>query len=76
MELTEAPLNQRPRRPRKQKLTAPLDRNRRVITEGVDSTMDGFLAAIGELFRRTMAAKKQGIELPTFLFILRDQSLR
>lgn len=67
---------QRKRAARKQKLTALLDRNRRVITAGVDSTMEAFLGAIGDLFRRGMAARKQGIELPTFLAILRDQAMR
>jgi len=68
--------SERKRTPRKQKLTVLLDRNRKVITEGVDSTMEAFLGAIGDLFRRGMAARKQGIELPTFLAILRDQAMR
>ena len=61
---------------RKQKLTAVLDRGRSVATSGVESTMDAFLGAIGELMRRGTAAKKQGVELPTFLAILRDQADR
>ncbi|MDB5325426.1 MAG: hypothetical protein JWM57_995 [Phycisphaerales bacterium] len=61
---------------RRQKLTAPLDRDRSVITIGVDSTMKAFLAAIRELWRRGTAAEKQGVELPTFLAILRDQAER
>lgn len=69
-------LTQGARPPRKQKLTALLDRRRRVIAEGVDSTMDAFLTAIRELLRRGMVAKKQGIELPTFLRILNDQAGR
>ena len=67
---------ERQTRLRKQKLTAPLTGGRRVVTVGVDSTMDAYLAAIGDLLRRGTAAKKQGIELPTFLNILRDQAMR
>ena len=71
---TVARTDQRPRRT--QKLTAVLDHRRSVLTTGVDSTMEEFLRAIGELLRRAMAARKQGIELPTFLAMLRDQSRR
>ena len=62
--------------PRKQKLIAVLDRRRSVITTGVDSTMNDYRGAIGELLKRANAAYKQGIELPTFLAILRDQAER
>ena len=67
-----------PKKPqrRNQRLTAPLNRDQRVMTEGVDSTMEAYLSAIGDLFRRALAARKQGIELPTFLNILRDQAAR
>ena len=68
--------SERPTRPRKQKLTALLSGSRRVITEGVDSTMDAYLSSLAEVLRRGIAAKKQGIELPTFLNILRDTAMR
>ncbi len=58
------------------KLTAVLDRQRTIITTGIDSTMEEFLRAIGELLKRANAARKQGVELPTFLAILRDQADR
>lgn len=59
---------------RLQKLTALLDWRRKIITEGVDSTMDAFIASLSELLKRAVAAKRQGIQLPTFLAMLRDQA--
>ncbi|MGC4031662.1 MAG: ParB/RepB/Spo0J family partition protein [Tepidisphaeraceae bacterium] len=58
---------------RLQKLTAVLDAIRYITFHGVESTMDAVIAALEELLARMKAARKQGIEFPTFLAMLRDQ---
>lgn len=63
------------RRRRLQKLTAKLGKGKSVITEGVDSTMEAYVEALGVLHRRALAAKRQGLQLPTFLAMLRDQAM-
>lgn len=59
---------------RKQKLTALLDAERSVSVTGVDGTMDAFVGAIETLLARIKAARKQSVELCTFLAMLRDQA--
>ncbi|MBC7784174.1 MAG: ParB/RepB/Spo0J family partition protein [Burkholderiales bacterium] len=57
-----------------QKLTVVLDSLRSIVLHGIDSTLDAFISVLEELLLRAKAARKQGIELPTFLAMLRDQA--
>ncbi|HEY4311627.1 MAG TPA: ParB/RepB/Spo0J family partition protein [Pirellulales bacterium] len=59
---------------RRQRLTAMLDAVRSVVTTGVEDTMEAYIHVLEELLSRTKAARKKGIELPTYLAMLRDQA--
>ena len=65
------PAGKKPRRP---KLTAVLDPLRSVVVEGIDSTMDAFIETLEAALARSKTARRQKLELPTFLAALRDQA--
>ncbi|HEY4364934.1 MAG TPA: ParB/RepB/Spo0J family partition protein [Bryobacteraceae bacterium] len=59
---------------RRQRLTAILDAERSVAMTGVEDSMEAFVGTLDDLLTRTKAARRQGVELPTFLAMLRDQA--
>lgn len=61
-------------KPSNSRLVATLDRVRSLCLIGIDPTLEAFRTALEELLNKTKAAAKQGIELDTFLSMLRDQA--
>lgn len=58
----------------KQRFTAMLDPMRSITVTTGESTLDAFMSALDELIVKARSARKQGIELSTFLAMLKDQA--
>ncbi|HEY1066810.1 MAG TPA: ParB/RepB/Spo0J family partition protein [Pirellulales bacterium] len=60
--------------PRTARATAPLTDGRSITVSGQDLTLESFIEAMEELLGKARRARTQGVELATFVKMLRDQA--